>query len=430
MDCSGLLNTMMTRAFCKIKAFLVISLSGLLACYPAMSQTGVNSPYSRYGVGMLSDQSTGIAKSMGGIGAGFVMPNTLNFKNPASFSMIDTLTFVADIGFALQNGNFSENGVRVNARNASINHMAMQFRLLPKLGMAVGFLPFSNIGYQYSGTELVRRDEDGEINAFNTYTGSGGLRQVAVGLGWRTSKRLFLGLNASYLMGDINHTISSTYSSTLVQSRTKTYSADMSAFKFDLGVQGVLPIAGNDLVLGVTYSPAMSVKSDATVVDAHSRSDTTTIADAFAMPELMSAGFTYKWKNMMIGADVSYQYWSKAAFFGQKTGLDRFSVAAGFMIRPDENSKNILKRSSYQIGANMSQPYFDTGKGKGPMQFGVSAGISLPFNTSYNSMSHLHVSGEFVRVQPSEKWMITENYFRLNLAVTFMERWFMKIMVD
>ena len=421
---------MMTRAFCKIKAFLVTFFSGLLSCYPAMSQTGVNSPYSRYGIGMLSDQSTGIAKSMGGIGAGFVMSNTLNFKNPASFAMIDTLTFVADLGFALQNGNFSENGVSINARNASINHMAMQFRVLPKLGMGVGFLPFSNIGYEYSGTELVRRDEDGEIKAYNTYTGTGGLRQVVVGLGWRTSKRLYMGLNASYVMGDISHKISSTYSSSLVQSRTKTYSADMSAFKLDLGVQGILPIAGNDLVLGVTYSPAMKAKSNATVVDAHSRSDTTTIADAFSFPDLMSAGFTYKWKNMMIGADVSYQYWSKAAFFGQKTGLDRLSAAAGFMIRPDEDSKNIFMRSSYQIGANMSQPYFNTGNGKGPMQFGVSAGISIPFTTSYNSMSHLHVSGEFVRVQPSEKWMVTENYFRLNLAVTFMERWFMKIMVD
>ena len=383
---------------------------------------------------MLSDQSTGIAKSMGGIGAGFVMPNTLNFKNPASFSMIDTLTFVADLGFALQNGNFSENDVRVNARNASINHMAMQFRLLPKVGMAVGFLPFSNIGYEYSGTGFKSRDEDGETNGYNSYSGTGGLRQVVVGLGWRTSKRLYLGLNASYVMGDITHKISSTFqsssSSSQVQSRTKTYSADMSAFKLDLGVQGVLPVGGNDLVLGVTFSPAMKAKSNATMVDAHSYSDTTVISDAFSFPDLMSAGVTYKWKNMMIGADVSYQNWSKAAFFGQKTGLDRLSVAAGFMIRPDEDSKNMFKRSSYQIGANMSQPYFNTGNGKGPMQFGVSAGISVPFTTSYNSMSYLHVSGEFVRVQPSEKWMVTENYFRLNLAVTFMERWFMKIMVD
>ena len=369
---------------------------------------------------------------MGGIGAGFVLPNTLNFKNPASFSMIDTLTFVADVGFALHNGNFNENGVKVNARNASISHMAMQFRLLPKVGMGVGFMPFSNIGYDYSSSELIRRDEDGEITALNTYSGTGGLRQLVVGLGWRTSKWLFLGMNASYLSGDISHTISNTYPTTSqVQSRTKTYWADMSALKLDFGVQGVLPIRGNDLVLGMTFSPAMNAKSNASVVDVHSQSDTITIDNAFSFPESLSAGFSYKWKNMMIGADVSYQTWSKAAFFGQKTGIDRLSVAAGFMIRPDEDSKNILKRSSYQVGANMSQPYYYVKDNvKGPMQYGVSAGLSIPFTTSYNSMSHLHVSGEFVHVRPSEKWMVTENYFRLNLSVTFMERWFMKIMVD
>ena len=56
----------------------------------ANAQSGINSPYSRYGVGTLSDVSTGITKSMGGIGAGFRHPNTLNLKNPASYSTVDT----------------------------------------------------------------------------------------------------------------------------------------------------------------------------------------------------------------------------------------------------------------------------------------------------------------------------------------------------
>jgi hypothetical protein len=64
------------------------------------------------------------------------------------------------------------------------------------------------------------------------------------------------------------------------------------------------------------------------------------------------------------------------------------------------------------------------------MQLGVSAGISFPINTAYNSMSYLHISGEYVRVEPMAKGMITENYLRINIGVTFMERWFMKLMVD
>ena len=396
----------------------------------ADAQSGINSPYSRYGLGVLSDQSSGITQAMGGTGTGFRQANTLNLKNPASYSMVDTLTFIADLGFALQNGNFSENGVKVNAHNAYIDHMAMQFRILPKVGVTLGMMPFANTGYSFSSTQVVRRDEDGEVLAYNTYSGTGGVRQFLAGFGWRPTAWLSAGVNFSYLAGDITHTVSNTYSSSVIQSRTKTYNADMAAFKADFGLQATLKTGDNSLVLGATYAPAQKLECETFVTDVHSVSDTTYIDNAFSLPDMLSAGFTYKWKNRMVGADVSYQTWSKASFFGQKYGCDRLSASVGFMIRPDEVSKNLLKRTSYQMGLNFSQPYYNVGGNKGPMQFGVSAGFSMPITTAYNSMSYLHITGEYVRVQPTSSGMITENYLRINIGVTFMERWFMKLMVD
>ena len=367
---------------------------------------------------------------MGGLGAGFRQDNTVNLKNPASYSTVDTLTLIADLGLALQNGNFSENDVKINARNAYFSHIAIQYRILPKVGMTLGVVPFSNAGYSFFSTDPIRRDEDGEITSTNTYSGNGGLRQFMGGLGWRPTDWLSAGVNVSYLTGDINYYVYNRYSSSDVQSRTLMHSTDMAGLKLDFGLQGTIRLGENTLVLGATFAPAMKVESDTYDADIHSVSDTLEIADAFSLPELLSAGFTYKWKNRMIGADVSYQTWSKASFFGEKNGLDRLSASAGFMIKPDESSKNLFKRSSYQFGLNFSQPYFKVGENKGPMQFGVSAGISLPINTAYNSMSYLHISGEYVRVEPMVKGMITENYLRINIGVTFMERWFMKLMVD
>lgn len=419
----------MRRVFEKIKAVWVISLL-CLPLIPVKAQTGVNSPYSRYGLGLLSDQSSGITKAMGGIGAGFRYPNTVNVKNPASYSSVDTLTFIADLGFALQNGNYNENGVSVNARNAYIDHLNMQFRILPKVGMTVGFMPFSNVGYEFAKTQPVRRDEDGEITTTISNSGTGSVRQFLAGLGWRPTKWLSIGANASYLSGDITHMISNTYSSSEVQSRQKTYNTEMSALKYDFGVQGTISKGERSLVLGATFAPAQKLKSETYVTDVHSVSDTVNIADAFSMPALMSAGFTYKWEKGMIGADVSYQSWSSASFFGEKYGSDRISASVGYMHIPDEMNRNLFKRTGYQMGARFSQSYFNIDGSKGPMEFGVSAGFSMPFNTAYNSMSYLHVSGEFVRVQPMVKGMITENYIRINIGVTFMERWFMKLMVD
>ena len=93
-------------------------------------------------------------------------------------------------------------------------------------------------------------------------------------------------------------------------------------------------------------------------------------------------------------------------------------------------SRNILKRTAYLVGANFSQPYYMMGGSKGPWQLGVSAGLTVPVSTSYTSLSQLHISGEYVRVQPGSPGMITENYLRINIGVTFLERWFMKLMVD
>ena len=413
------------------KRSLILSfLAFCCLCSPVAAQTGVNSPYTRYGVGLLSDHSSGITRAMGGIGTGFRERNTLNLKNPASYSAVDTLTFLADIGFGLQNTNFQENGVKLNARNASVEHMAMQFRILPRVGMTLAFVPFSNVGYSYSSSSIISRDEDGIITSSGAYSGTGGLRQFMAGFGWRPTDWLSAGVNASYLTGDLSHSVSNTYSSSSVQSRTKTYTADMAALKLDFGLQSTLKLGEDRLVLGMTYSPLQKLESNVMITDKHSSSDTTNIDDAFRLPDCISAGFSYKRKNCTFAADVSYEAWSKAIFFGQEGGCDRLSAAAGFTIQPDEMSKNLLKRTSYQAGVNFAQSYFKVGEKQGPWQFGVSAGFSMPITPVYNSMSYLNISAEYVRTQPMSSGMISENCFRINVGVTFLERWFMKIMVE
>ena len=71
-----------------------------------MAQTSTNSPYTRYGLGELSDQHFGNSKAMGGIAYGLRNGLQVNAANPASYTAIDSLTFIFDIGLSLQNANF------------------------------------------------------------------------------------------------------------------------------------------------------------------------------------------------------------------------------------------------------------------------------------------------------------------------------------
>ena len=78
----------------KIFTLLIILLS--FAC--ANADNGSNSPYSRYGIGLLSDQSLGVNRQMGGLGYGLYSSRYINILNPASFSQADTLTMLFEAG--------------------------------------------------------------------------------------------------------------------------------------------------------------------------------------------------------------------------------------------------------------------------------------------------------------------------------------------
>ena len=76
----------------------------------AMAQSGTNSPYSMYGLGALADQTSGFNRGMNGLGLGFREHNQVNFLNPASYSSIDSLSFIFDAGLSGQITNFQEGG--------------------------------------------------------------------------------------------------------------------------------------------------------------------------------------------------------------------------------------------------------------------------------------------------------------------------------
>ena len=82
----------------------------------AIAQNNTNSPYTRYGYGDLSDQSFGNSKAMGGIAFGLRDGAQINPLNPASYTAIDSLTFIFEGGVSLQNMNISGGGVKLNAK--------------------------------------------------------------------------------------------------------------------------------------------------------------------------------------------------------------------------------------------------------------------------------------------------------------------------
>ena len=125
------------------------------------AQSGTNSPYSQYGLGVLSDQTSGFNRGMNGVGLGFHEHNQVNYLNPASYSNIDSLSFILDAGISGQITNFNENGVKKNAKNANFEYVVAGLRVAKHVGVSFGILPFTNVGYNYTSTGKVGPNFDG-----------------------------------------------------------------------------------------------------------------------------------------------------------------------------------------------------------------------------------------------------------------------------
>ena len=414
----------------------------------AMAQSGTNSPYSQYGFGVLADQTSGFNRGMNGLGIGFRESNQVNFINPASYSSIDSLTFIFDVGVSGQLTNFSENGVKRNAKNASFEYAVASFRLFKHVGLSFGIVPFTNVGYNYSTSGYVSNDK---TNAYiNTYKGDGGLRQVFLGFGVEPIKNVSFGVNGSYMWGDYNRSIANSYTDGYVNNLAKYYRADIRTYRVDFGLQLTIPFdKNNSVTLGATYGLGHKINDNAecTILSTNTQTgvnDSTTfvLENAFKLPQTIGAGLMYNHRNKLkLGVDYTLQKWASTPFpvYRDNNGSatyslsedyfkDRHKFTFGGEFCPGQYSRKFLNRIHYRFGVSYATPYLIINGQDGPKELSVSAGFGIPIMNSYNNRSILNISAQWVRTD--SKSFITENTFRINIGLTFNERWFMKWKVE
>ncbi|MGL5938620.1 MAG: hypothetical protein ACRCY5_07890 [Phocaeicola sp.] len=413
-----------------IGVFILLASTGL-----TWAQTSTNSPYTRYGFGQLSDQNFGQSKAMGGVAYGLRNGLQINASNPASYAAVDSLTFLFDTGVSLQNANFKEHDVRTNAKNSAVDYIAAQFRLRKGMGIAVGFLPYSSVGYNMSKKKIEQpeSDETSEISSVSTYSGTGGLHQIFVGFGVEPFKNFSIGANISYLYGTINHLVSTEFNQSTSYTSYRSYIIDVNDYKLDLGLQYTQPFGKkHSATLGAVYSLGHTLNStgrSSQFTSASSTYKTDTISNGFSIPHTFGAGITYVYdKRLTVGFDYTLQKWADAKYIGE-TGYftDRTKYAIGAEFQPNPMSRNYFNRIKYRAGAYYADPYTKVDGKEGAREYGISGGFALPI---FQSKSILSISGEYVKVSPKVKGMLEENYLKINVGLTFNERWFMKWKVE
>lgn len=418
------------------------------ATLPLAAQTnGSNSPYSRYGFGLLGDRGNAFNKGMAGTAYGMQNGKELNTKNPASYAAIDSLTFLFDLGLSMQNGNIAQGGVKTNAKNSSVDYVTAGFRVAKNVGMSLGLVPFSTIGYNTSSKEEIQASNQ-VLTKTTTFSGDGGLHEAYIGVGWAPFRRFSIGMNAGYLWGDLSHTVLMNFDDSNINSTRQAYETDIRTYKADFGLQYVQPLdKKNTLTLGLTYGLGHDIKRDAyyynqkVVTGSSASGDTLVCRNAFQLPHTLGAGITWTHDNSLrVGVDYTFQKWVDMKFpmvvenaagaldyVGRKdlfTDLHKVSLGMEYVKNPE--GLRWRQRVRYRAGFSYQTPYTKIGGVDGPQHFLASVGVALPITNMHNSRSLINFSAQYERVKPKMAGMITENYIRFSIGLTFNERWFMK----
>ena len=418
----------MTRFRQTLLVLLLTILSGAM-----VAQNNTNSPYTRYGYGQLADQGSGNSKAMGGIAYGLRDRYQTNFANPASYTAVDSLTFMFDGGISMQNTNFSNGAVKKNAKNSSFDYITMQFRLSKWGAMSIGLLPYSNVGYSmYESGET----EDGTPYV-NTFSGEGGLHQLYLGAGFKILKNLSIGANISYLWGDMSRSRYQSFSSnSVIIPLTTIYGTEVTSYKLDFGAQYTQQFGKkHSATVGVVFSPGHDLGNDSYVQQQLGNSTTgysTSQRDTtmtMGIPMTLGAGVTYVYDDRLtVGVDVMFQKWNSVTFMNEPDAFcNRAKIALGAEYIPNLMGRSYLAHIKYRLGAYYSQPYYKIDGVRAANEYGVTAGFGLPLP---RSRSVLSISAQYVRTQGKEAQFLNENTLRLCIGVTFNERWFWKRKVE
>ena len=416
----------------KNKIFLFLfSLGLLLPTFSLRAQTNVNSPYSRYGYGILDNRGIGASRAMDGLGYAVQSGKQINVKNPASYAAIDTLTFLCDFGVSLLSNTMKEGAAKENRVSWSFDYIALQFPLAKWLAVSLGVVPYSTVGYDYAGSI-----KNGSVRQ----TGEGSLNEAFIGFGAYIYKGFSLGFNVDYLFGELNNNSVSVSSLDAMNATLFENVLNVSDFRIEIGAQYTCRLnAKNRFTLGVLYTPAKkllgkgyvrggayNVSSGNTVAF---QNDTVKLKDGYSLPATYGAGFTYTPDDRLTaGIDVTFQPWSKAKYAGSTAYFNNYlQVIVGAEFMPKLYSSSFFQSVRYRAGVNVCRSYARIKTSDNTYndlwETGFTVGMGLPMK---RNKSIINIAFGYQNRRTTPLSSVTENEFRVSIGLTFNEMWFYK----
>lgn len=411
----------------KGKALLLMSLF-LCTFLSLNAQRNTYSPYSRYAYGLLHEPVMGQSVAMGGASYGLRTASYINPMNPASYSAIDTLTFLFDFSCSANLSQYREQDLRGLNLGYTLDHFAMKFPLSKHWGLAMGLYEYSKLGYLYGASGVLpgMQGED-DVTYVESYSASGGLNNLFIGTSISLFDCLSLGINWNYKFGNLSYTNTLSYSNSLYKGYAENDLLYLRQSNFDFGLQYFQKIGKKHrFVVGATYSMPQKFYSE--VNSTHIVRDTLQVApDAdyrFSTPLSYGLGLSYTFDNRLtVAVDYAYQDWANAEYYSHTDTLASTQrLALGVEYLPARMADYYYQVIKYRAGLQISDSYINFAAGN-LKDISLTFGAGLPLK---GQRSVLNLAFEIGKTITPNKQFIQENYYKMTLSVAFNETWFMK----
>ncbi len=396
-----------------------------------VSQTRIISPYSKYGIGEINNHRLSRNIGMAGIGYGYRSNLSVNYLNPASYTAVDTMSFVFEVvGYShfYQQETLTQDQT---SNYSSLGNIAFSFPLSKRLAVGAGLKPYSLVGYKVLDQEK-NPGETGTINYL--YDGWGGINEVFFGTALELFNELSLGVNASYLFGNIEDRV--TISSDDMSGFFRTYMTEtdnINGFLFGFGLQYDKKIEENRrFIIGLTYGHETNLNIRRSKLIQRELPGATSIDTLdyrekekgdMLIPKNIGFGTWLRYnKNWGGGMDFNWQNWDDFHRFDIPDELQNsYNVALGLKYSPTVTTySGIFSRASYMAGVRYGQSQLNVNDYSFD-EFGISFGIYLPVRRTRNGVN---IGFEYAQRGTTNYDLIKEDFYRINIGINIYERWF------
>lgn len=413
---------------------IVLIVTILLANF-GLAQENTSSPYSFYGIGSAKFKGTNDIINMGGISV-YADSTHFNVLNPATYSnqMLTSFQIGATTSFFKLNSASSTE----KAQKTTFDYLVMGFPISKKLGVSVGILPQSSVGYRFIND---RRSIDG---MYRKYMGKGGVNKVYFGSGYKINSKFSVGLDLQYLFGSID-TETQVFKDGVFYGSREVNESGISGVAFNAGLTYNTKLNNKlNFISSLTYSPEAKLNSNNVrnvaiiTLDSNNSAVPVTnntekeVADTkLNIPSKLAIGAGLGNRKWFVGGDITF-----SGTGSQMNRFDNYSNVSyenatkvafgGFFIPKFDSYNNYFQRITYRGGFKFE----NTGlviNNSAIKDRSMTLGFGLPISGTFST---LNIGAEYGTRGTTSNGLVKEDYFSINLGLIFNDKWFRKTLYN